>query len=60
MENTVGRKMLFDALIKKAKSFGWEGDTAMLWSAWKVVIWPFIQAYTYDVGQAEEEAAKEE
>ena len=37
------RMTLFNEFIVKAESFGWNVDqenTTMLWSAWKIVVWP--------------------
>lgn len=36
------RKEMFDKFIATAKYYGWEGNTAMLWSAWKFSVWPTI------------------
>ncbi len=37
------RKKLFDTFISKARSFGWAGSTAPLWTAWKIIVWPKIR-----------------
>ena len=46
---TEQRKKLFDRFLAKAKFFGWIGNTTLLWSAWKIVVWPFILQTVEDV-----------
>ena len=40
VKDAEARKKIFDLFIGKAEYFGWSGDKAMLWSAWKRVVWP--------------------
>jgi len=43
MEDAKERKKIFDGFLAKARSFGKIRNSTILWTAWKMVVWPYIQ-----------------